>query len=124
LQELFGTQGVKDAATYARYPHCIIFNVFGRMGFVGLAVFLIMFIALLRFCILFTRKQLSYRIIDSGDLIALSIFFSGIMDSLVQATYEVPHGAITNWVCLGYLAAGYYRKTNQTVPEKEVGILQ
>jgi hypothetical protein len=38
---------------------------------------------------------------------------------LLQATYEIPHGAITHWVCLGYMALRYYRPNHNLQVESK-----
>lgn len=108
IEAAYGKTELSRVANYARYPHCILFNVFGRMGFVGLFFFLILFTAVIFFSLRFASLYLWQKEFDDGALIAFSIVFSGMMNGLVQATYEVPHGAILYWTCLGYLIA-YHR---------------
>ncbi|MFN9026518.1 MAG: hypothetical protein ACK5VX_10055, partial [Akkermansiaceae bacterium] len=100
----------EEAIKYARYPHNIVFTVFGRMGFVGLSIFVALLITVIKLLILVTRIQ-SRDTSPGGKtaLLALLIVIAGIANSLVQSTYEVPYGAITHWFVLGYLIA-YYQK--------------
>lgn len=99
-----------EGRTYARYPHNILFTVLGRMGFVGLAVFLIPFISITFFTLRFMRHYLVSVDDMENYLIPTVIVLSGLTNSLVQSTYEVPHGAITHWICLGYIASAAYRE--------------
>ncbi len=98
-----------EAQNYARYPHNILFTVLGRMGFLGLALFIIPFGCIVIFTLRFISTNL--RTPDDIDrhLIASVIVLSGITNGLVQSTYEVPHGAIMHWTCLGYLASCSYK---------------
>jgi O-antigen ligase len=121
LTELFGREAAAQTGRdYARYPHSIIFTVLGRMGLLGLGLFLLLFGFLLRFGARFARHHLRGRTEgEEGGLLPFMVFYSGLMNALVQATYEVPHGAILHWVCLGYLAAYHMRATseeNQALP--------
>ena len=107
-----------NAQSYARYPHCVIMTVFGRLGLVGLSFFIILLFGFARFLILYARRYLRETHIDSTGLIAFSIFLAGVANAMVQSTYEVPHGAIMNWVCLGYLVAHYHQGnvSRKTIP--------
>ena len=103
------------ASTYARYPHCIIFTIFGRMGFLGLAFFTLLTTSIMVFCIGFARKYLrSGQEGNDPAILAMSIFLAGIANGFVQSTYEIPHGAILNWTCLGFLIA--YRQRRRQSP--------
>lgn len=99
-----------EARNYARYPHNIILTVFGRMGFVGLAVFLVFIASLARILIKVTRYH-QYDTSNDGKtlLLALLIVIAGMANGLVQSTYEIPFGAITHWFCIGYVIAYYQR---------------
>ncbi len=105
-----------EGVNYARYPHNILFTVLGRMGFVGLALFLITFTSIALFTLRFMSRHL--RTIEDMDqhLIPTVVVLAGITNSLVQSTYEVPHGAITHWICLGYLASVAYRRKFASTP--------
>jgi len=101
--------GISNASEYSRYPHSIIFTVFGRMGFLGLAVFLLYFGAILIFAAKFARRHFVGREIDTNALIVFAVFLGGLANALVQATYEAPYAAVQHWVCLAYLVA-YHRR--------------
>ncbi len=109
--------GNADTENTARYPHSILFNVLGRMGIVGLLAFLIMFGTFLRLSYQFVRRNLTMREIDSSALIAFATFFSGLANSLIQATYEPPYAAIIHWVCLGYVVSYHYRSRVPPQPQ-------
>jgi O-antigen ligase len=98
-----------QALNYARYPHNVVFTVLGRMGVIGLAVFLVVFFDISRFAIKFVSQCLKTKEGNRECLLAASVFFSGLANSLVQSTYENPYAAILNWSCLGYMAAYYWR---------------
>jgi O-antigen ligase len=103
-----------------RYPHNIIFTVIGRLGLAGLFIFSTLFITIgilaMKFCIRY------YNSVDrrDADLICCAIVIAGMVNGVLQSTYEVPHGAITHWVCLGYMVARYYNpvaNNNTAQPE-------
>jgi O-antigen ligase len=100
-----------EALTYSRYPHNILFTVFGRMGFLGVSMFAILLFAIAKLLIRTTKIQM-YDRDDSGKTVLLAqlIVIAGIANGFVQATYEIPYGAITHWFCLGYVIA-YYQKS-------------
>lgn len=98
----------QEAQNYARYPHNILFTVLGRMGFLGLALFLIPFFSIIVFVLRFISLNLKNPDDIDRYLIASVIVLSGITNGMVQSTYEVPHGAIMHWTCLGYLASCSY----------------
>jgi len=92
-----------------RYPHNVIFTVIGRLGLIGLVIFTTLFVAIGMFSIRFCSCY--YRNADrrDADLICPAVVIAGMLNGIVQSTYEIPHGAITHWVCLGYMVARYYR---------------
>ena len=106
----------EEALNYARYPHNILFNVFGRMGFIGLSIFTILLTTIAGLLIRTTRLQ-TRDTEDSGKTVLLAqlIVIAGIANGLVQATYEIPYGAITHWYCLGYLISYYQKKRRMAV---------
>jgi|GEM_PF-1590896 len=106
--------GITDISDYARYPHSVLFTVFGRMGFVGLAVFLVYLGFIVVFSARFARRYFVGSDIDTSALIAFSIFIGGLANGLVQATYEAPYAAVQHWVCLAYLIA--YDRRYRTRP--------
>jgi hypothetical protein len=101
--------GRSNVSDYARYPHSILFTVFGRMGFLGLAVFLGYFGFVLVFAAKFARRHFVGGEIDTNALVIFSVFLGGLANSLVQATYEAPYAAVQHWVCLAYLVAYHHR---------------
>lgn len=125
MESILGiSQSSLTTENFARYPHNIIFTVIGRMGFLGLGIFLIPFVAMILFGIRFCSQNLKTPEEQRHYLIPLVIFFAGLSNSLVQSTYEVPYGAIMHWSCLGYLAAYRYRESakvskNTSVPEPQ-----
>ncbi len=104
-----------QALAYARYPHNILFTVFGRLGFAGLFLFLIFFWTVFIGFLRFSRKILATKERTNLDLLAFGVCFAGVSNSLVQATYEVPYGAITHWTTMGYVMWRVYGKK----PRKE-----
>jgi len=91
-----------------RYPHNVIFTVIGRLGLIGLVIFITLFVAIGMFCIRFCSRYYNSPNRRDADLICPAVVIAGMLNGIVQATYEVPHGAITHWVCLGYIVARYY----------------
>ena len=101
--------GIKaDPAGYARYPHCVLFTIIGRLGLIGLFIFGALFIAIGVFSLRYCRRF--FQAVDrrDADVITFGVVVAGMVNGLLQATYEVPYGAIPFWVCLGYMAARYY----------------
>ncbi len=97
-----------DATGYARYPHNVMFTNLGRIGILGLGIFIMLFFAIGLLVIKFCRAYFSKVGRRDADLICFAIVIAGMTNGILQATYEIPHSAITHWVCLGYLAARYY----------------
>jgi hypothetical protein len=91
-----------------RYPHCIIFTIVGRLGIIGLVFFILLFTTMGIFCLKFCSRYFTSKSRLDADLICFAVVIAGMVNALLQATYEVPHGAITHWVCLGYMVARYY----------------
>lgn len=106
LQEWLGVQG--DPAGYARYPHCIFFTIIGRLGLIGLFIFSALFTVICVFTLRYCKRFFQSPDRRDADLIATGIIIGGLVNGVLQATYEMPHGAIPHWVCLGYMAARYY----------------
>lgn len=98
-----------DPTGYARYPHNIMVTVLGRLGFIGVAIFGMLFVATGRFVIRFCRSYFSSPARRDADLFCYGVIVAGMINGVLQSTYEIPHGAITHWICLGYLAKRYYR---------------
>ena len=104
----------EQAMTYSRYPHNVVFTVFGRMGFLGLTIFFGLILSVIRVIMKVTRQHLA----DSSDnqntmLLAIMIVIAGMANSLVQATYEIPFAAITHWFCIGYVMAYSTKKLSR-----------
>ena len=91
-----------------RYPHSVIFTVIGRLGLIGLVIFITLFVAIGIFSIRFYSRYYNSPNRRDADLICPAVVIAGMLNGIVQSTYEVPHGAITHWVCLGYIVARYY----------------
>ena len=106
-----------DATGYARFPHCVMFTNIGRLGLIGLAIFTILFVTLGLMAMKFSKRYFSSKDRRDADLIVYGIVVAGMVNGLLQATYEIPHGAITHWVCLGYIAVRYYRPVTHTNDE-------
>ena len=81
----------------------------GRLGLAGFVIFLILFIVIARFLVKFCRRYFPSPLRKDSDLICFGIVLAGMVNGVLQATYEIPHSAITHWVCLAYLAVRYYR---------------
>lgn len=98
-----------DATGYARFPHCVLFTNIGRLGLIGLFIFSMLFIALGLMAMKFSKRYFNSPDRRDADLIVYGVVVAGMVNGLLQATYEIPHGAITHWVCLGYIAVRYYK---------------
>lgn len=98
-----------------RYPHNIMFTVIGRLGLIGLFIFVLLYLAIVLHSLRFCKRFFSSPDRRDADLIAFGVVFAGLVNSLLQATYEVPYAAITHWVCLGYMAARYYKRRPEVV---------
>ena len=98
-----------DATGYARYPHNVMITNFGRLGFIGLAIFSMLYVSMGIFVLKFCRKYFVSPERRDADLICFSIVVAGMVNGVLQSTYEVPYAAITHWACLAYLVTRYYR---------------
>ena len=98
-----------DPTGYARYPHNVMITNFGRLGFIGVTIFAVLFLTVGRFLIKFCKKYFSSPLRNDSDLICYGIVVTGMVNGVLQATYEIPHSAITHWACLAYLVTRYYR---------------
>jgi hypothetical protein len=97
-----------DPTGYARYPHNVMITNFGRLGYIGLGLFSILYVTMGIFVLKFCRRFFSSPDRRDADLVCFSIVVAGMVNSVLQSTYEVPYAAITHWVCLGYMAARFY----------------
>ena len=102
-----------DPTGYARYPHNVMITNFGRLGFIGLAIFSMLYVSMGIFVLQFCRKYFSSPERRGADLICFSIVVAGMVNGVLQSTYEVPYAAITHWVCLGYMAARFYSSNSR-----------
>lgn len=108
-----------DPTGYARFPHCVLFTNIGRLGLIGLVIFTVLFVVIGLFAIRFAKRFFRSEDRRDSDLIAFGIVVAGMVNGLLQATYEIPHGAITHWVCLGYMALRYYRPNHNLQVESK-----
>ena len=97
-----------DPTGYARYPHNVMITNFGRLGFIGLFIFGLLFVNIGMLAVKFCRKYFCSVYRRDADIICFGVVVSGMLNSVLQSTYEIPHGAIIHWVCLAYMAARYY----------------
>lgn len=105
-----------DSTNYARYPHNVMLTNFGRLGFIGLAMFFALFFMMSIFMLKFCRKNFCSNQRHDADIICFGIVLAGMVNAVLQATYEVPYGAITHWTCLAYLATRYYLPATEGKP--------
>ncbi|WP_018970647.1 O-antigen ligase family protein [Rubritalea marina] len=98
---------LEELASYSRYPHCVFFTVLGRMGIIGAIIFVLICVLISPFVMKFYRFVFTSSETNETDVLVMSVFVAGLFNAYVQATYEIPYGAITNWVCLGYCVARY-----------------
>ena len=108
-----------DPTGYARYPHNVMITNFGRLGFIGLAIFSMLYVSMGIFVLKFCRKYFSSPERRDADIICFSIVVAGMVNGVLQSTYEVPYAAITHWVCLGYMAARFYLFDPKTITGRE-----
>lgn len=90
-----------------RYPHCILFTVFGRLGFVGLLFFLLYSFFFLKFCKSYSHEFIAPQKKELVDVILVAFVLAGFFNSMVQSTYENPYAGIPHWICLGVMMARY-----------------
>ena len=100
--------GYSEHALSVRYPHNIIFTIVGRLGLIGLIIFMPLFIAVGVYSLILCKRFFQSPHRRDADLIAYAIVVAGMINGVLQATYEVPYGAITHWVCVGYLVRRVY----------------
>jgi len=109
-----------DPTGHARYPHNVMITNFGRLGFIGLFIFGLLFVNIGMLAVKFCRKYFCSVYRRDADLICFGIVIAGMVNSVLQSTYEIPHGAIIHWVCLAYMAARYYNpEANNNTLETE-----
>ena len=109
-----------DPTGYARYPHNVMITNFGRLGFIGLFMFGLLFVNIGILAVKFCRRYFRSASRRDADIICFGVVVSGMINSVLQSTYEIPYSAITHWVCLAYMAARYYNpEANNNTTEAE-----
>ena len=108
-----------DPAGYARYPHNAMITNFGRLGFIGLTIFCILFIAIGLFALKFCSRYFCDPQRRDADIICFGVVVAGMVNATLQATYEVPYGAVIHWTCLAYMAARFYLPASELTHSTE-----
>ena len=103
----------KHFFSLTRYPHCILFTVFGRLGFVGLFFFLLYSFFFLKFCKSYSRVFIASKKKELVDVMLVGFVLAGFFNAMVQSTYENPYAGIPHWICLGVMMARYSRAKEQ-----------
>ncbi len=99
----------------ARYPHNVLFTMVGRLGLIGMVLFLLYITMLLRclfkFCNIYCRGNI--KNIDIKNIGVACFVGAGIANAFVQCTYEAPYAAIPHWIMVAYIAVKVknYKKT-------------
>ena len=93
-------------ANLARYPHNVLFTVLGRMGIIGLAIFIPLCIIIARELFLgFRTIRRKGRDIDPGLGFAWAFVLAGFTNAFFQSTFEAPYSAVMFWTLLAVLVA-------------------
>ncbi len=89
----------------ARYPHNVIFTVLGRMGLIGLIIF-IPIVCLIIYELWIGLKILRHtgRQYDSRYAFTWTFVLAGFVNGFFQSTFEAPYTAIMFWTLLAVLA--------------------
>lgn len=121
LREVYKINYYGQNHGYARYPHCILFTVFGRLGIIGLlgfGMFALVFFNKMLHLSHFIKKPST----SSIEYAMIAFVLAGFANAFVQATYEIPYGAIPHWIILGYLL--YWHREQRAlavVKQEEIG---
>jgi hypothetical protein len=90
---------------YARYPHNIVFTVLGRMGLIGLLIFIPIIILIIReLWIGFMVLRRTRKRCDPKYAFAWAFVLGGFSNAFFQSTFEAPYTAIMFWTLLAVLA--------------------
>lgn len=102
LREVYNVNYYGQEHGYARYPHNILFTIFGRLGILGLCFFMAYMVLFLRTVLSFI-KTVRFNKCEATEVAMIAFVLAGFANAFVQATYEVPFAAILHWCTLGYL---------------------
>ena len=111
------TSYVNLQKNYARYPHNILFTILGRMGIIGLLLFIPIIILIMRelwigFMVLRRKRERC----DPKYAFAWAFVLGGFSNAFFQSTFEAPYTAIMFWTLLAVLAV----MNNDILKEAEV----
>ena len=99
------TSYVNIDKNYARYPHNILFTVLGRMGLIGLVLFIPIIILIMReLWIGFMVLRRTRERCDPKYAFAWAFVLGGFSNAFFQSTFEAPSTAIMFWTLLAVLA--------------------
>lgn len=89
----------------ARYPHNIVFTVLGRMGLIGLVIFIPIVVLIMRE--LWIGLQILRRHASQCDpryAFTWAFVLAGFVNAFFQSTFEAPYTAVMFWTLLAVLA--------------------
>jgi hypothetical protein len=100
----FNVQYIDPNVKIARYPHNIVFTVLGRMGIIGLAIFIPIAYLLARE--LWIGLQVMRRYGSQCDpkyAFTWAFVMAGFVNGFFQSTFEAPYTAVMFWTLLALL---------------------
>ena len=96
---------INTAQKRARYPHNIVFTVLGRMGVIGLVIFIPIAILIMKelwIGVEIMRRQGSQC--DPRYAFTWAFVLAGFVNAFFQSTFEAPYTAVMFWTLLAVLA--------------------
>ena len=96
---------INTAQKRARYPHNIVFTVLGRMGVIGLVIFIPIAILIMKelwIGVEIMRRQGNQC--DPRYAFTWAFVLAGFVNAFFQSTFEAPYTAVMFWTLLAVLA--------------------
>jgi hypothetical protein len=96
---------INTAQKRARYPHNIVFTILGRMGLIGLAIFIPIAILIMKelwIGVEIMRRQGNQC--DPRHAFTWAFVLAGFVNAFFQSTFEAPYTAVMFWTLLAVLA--------------------
>ena len=103
----------------ARYPHNILITIFGRLGIIGLMIFIPLCILIVRELWLgMMRLRASVGENDPGLAFVWAFVMAGFINAFFQSTFEAPYAAVAFWSMLAVLCV-MNRQVADSIDEDE-----
>jgi len=103
----------------ARYPHNVLITIMGRLGIIGLMIFIPICILIVRELWLgMIKLRASSDEHSPGLAFAWAFVLAGFANAFFQSTFEAPYAAIAFWSMLAVLCV-MNRQTDEVTEEEE-----